>query len=362
MSYIAAIETAVPKYSHTQEQVTKFYQRATIDETIKRKINVVGLKSGIEKRHSVIPDFSLEQDEYQFFPKSKNLEPTPSLSSRMKLFRENALKLSLEAVLKINDFDKIKNEITHIITVSCTGIYAPGLEIELIKELQLKRETQRSSFNFMGCNAAILALRAAAAICDSIPNSKVLVVCTELCTIHFQNNFNDDYLLSTALFADGSAAVLVQSEMPESPYYKGIKMESFHSLVIHEGENDMAWQLSETGFIMNLTSYVSELVNINMKELLDGLKLDFSLIKKWAIHPGGRKILDDFSTKMNIQKQQLIESYDTLKNYGNMSSATILFVLKNILDSSIQTIENESIFCAAFGPGLSIETMQLKYV
>jgi len=362
MSYLLAIETAVPQFSHMQEDVTKFYQRATNDETVKRKIKVIGLKSGIEKRYSVIPDFSLEMDNYEFFPRSQNLEPAPSLSERMKLFRKNALQLSLDAVLKINDFEKLKSKITHIITVTCTGMYAPGLEIELIKALDLKRETQRSSFNFMGCNAAILALRAADAICNSAKDATVLIVCVELCTIHFQNNFTDDYLLSTALFADGAAAAIMSSEKPEAPYYEGIQIYDFDSVVIHEGENDMAWQISETGFIMNLTSYVSELVNINMKVLLEAMKLDFTTIKKWAIHPGGRKILDDFVDKIRIEKQQLFESYDTLRNYGNMSSATILFVIKQILDSYKQTIENEKIFCAAFGPGLSIETMQLKYV
>jgi predicted naringenin-chalcone synthase len=362
MSYLAAIETAVPQFCHNQEDVSKFYQRATDDEIIKRKIKVIGLKSGIEKRYSVIPDFSLDLDNYEFFPKSQNLEPAPSLSERMKLFRKNALQLSLEAVSKIKDFEKLKSKITHIITVTCTGMYAPGLEIELIKALNLKKETQRSSFNFMGCNAAILALRAADAICNSSKDATVLVVCVELCTIHFQNNFSDDYLLSTALFADGAAAAIVSSEKPKAPYYEGIEINSFDSVVIHEGENDMAWQLSETGFIMNLTSYVSELVNINMKELLQAMKIDFTTIKKWAIHPGGRKILDDFIDKMHVEKQYLFESYDTLRNYGNMSSATILFVIKQILDSYKQTIENENIFCAAFGPGLSIETMQLKYV
>ncbi|MEI7979878.1 MAG: type III polyketide synthase [Bacteroidota bacterium] len=362
MSYIVAIETAVPQYMHRQEDVTQFYQNATDDEVIKRKIKVIGLKSGIEKRYSVIPDFSVDKNQYEFFPKTDNLEPAPTLSARMQVFRKFALQLSLKAVLKIKDFENLKPEITHIITVSCTGMYAPGLEIELIKALELKKETQRSSFNFMGCNAAILALRAADAICNSTKDTKVLIVCVELCTIHFQNNFTDDYLLSTALFADGAAAVIVSAEKPKAPYYDGLKIDRFDSVVIHEGENEMAWQLSETGFIMNLTSYVSELVNINMKVLLEAMKLDFTTIKKWAIHPGGRKILDDFVEKMQVEKQQLFESYDTLKNYGNMSSATILFVLKQILETSKQTNEDENIFCAAFGPGLSIETMQLKYV
>ena len=124
----------------------------------------------------------------------------------------------------------------------------------------------------------------------------------------------------------------------------------------------MAWQLSSTGFLMNLTSYVSELINSNMNEFFRTIKLDKSTIDYWAIHPGGKKIVDDFAVTLQLQPQQLQASYDVLKQCGNMSSPTILFVLKQLIDNTVNSKTNETIFAAAFGPGITLETMQLKYV
>src|SRR6185437_7951648 len=122
---------------------------------------------------------------------------------------------SIKAVEKIQNFHSIKKTITHIITVTCTGLFAPGLDIELIRYLGLNTNIERSSINFMGCNAAILALKNADYICKSNPNATVLIVCTELCTLHFQKKYNDDYLLSNMLFGDGCAAVLVTAQPKE---------------------------------------------------------------------------------------------------------------------------------------------------
>ncbi|MGL4598186.1 MAG: type III polyketide synthase [Bacteroidia bacterium] len=360
MSYITAIETAVPDFCHKQEALSEFYMLATDDEKIKRKIKTISEKAAIEKRYSVLSDYSCKPEAFTFFPKNKQLEPLPGLNQRMAVFKTEALALSLKAVLKIPNFERDKNSITHIITVTCTGLFAPGLETELIKVLGLNANTQRSSINFMGCNAAIIALNSAHAICTSIPNAKVLVVCTELCTLHFQKNYSDDYILSTALFGDGCAAVIVDSNPPTAS--RAVKIQSFHSQLIHEGSNEMAWQISETGFLMNLTSYVSDLINGQMQALLSSLAIDPKQIALWSIHSGGKRILDDFSKTLNLPDQALCESYDVLRNYGNMSSATVLFVLKQVIEHNQQISANSPIFAAAFGPGLSIETMQLCYV
>ena len=213
----------------------------------------------------------------------------------------------------------------------------------------------------MGCNAAILALKNADAICKSNTHAKVLIVCTELCTLHFQKKYNDDYLLSNMLFGDGCAAVLVCAKPAEIAENKGIKINSFNSLILHNGYNDMAWQLSETGFIMNLSSYVSTLIKENIQAMLDSLNINSKTINYWAIHPGGKKIVDDFFDVLKIDAQKASESYDVLKNYGNMSSPTVLFVLKQVIEKSKSPKKGESIFSAAFGPGLSIETMQATY-
>jgi predicted naringenin-chalcone synthase len=360
--YIAAIGTAVPQHSHKKEAIIQFFQNSTTNVATKRKIKVIADKSGIENRYSVIHDFSINPKDFKFFAKNPLLEPEPDLTSRMKIFRKEALALSLNAVNTIQHFKTIKPKITHLITVTCTGLFAPGLDIEIIRELGLSPSTQRSSVNFMGCNAAIIAMNSAFAICNSQSKATVLIVCTELCTIHFQKIYNDDYILSTSLFGDGSAAILITTEKPKEPYFKGIKIESFYSHIIHKGFNDMAWQLSEKGFIMNLSSYVSELINGNMAPLLQAMKINLEKINLWAIHPGGKKILDDFAKNMDLKGDELKPSYEVLRDFGNMSSVTILFVLKLILENNLNSKKGTTLFSAAFGPGLSIETMQLKYV
>lgn len=361
MAYITAIETAVPEFCHTQNDVTLFFENACEDENGKRKIRTIAARSHITTRFSVLPDFSLSPEQFTFFPKNKSLEPEPNIGQRMQLYKKEALKLCLKTISKIADVSESTSNFTHVITVSCTGLYAPGLEVEIIKELKLGPETKRSAINFMGCNAAILALNTANAICNSTAKAKVLVVCVELCTIHFQKNFSDDYILSTALFGDGCAAVVVESEPAGIGAYERLQITGFDSLLIHKGHTDMAWQISEKGFIMDLSSYVSELLGGGMKDLMADLGFDKNAINYWAIHPGGKRILDDFATALEIDKDRLSPSYAVLNKYGNMSSATVLFVLKQVIES-IKKKKDDTIFSAAFGPGLSIETMQLSYV
>ena len=362
MSYIVAIGTAVPKYLHEKKAIIRFFQNSTEDETTKRKIKVVAEKSGIDTRYSVIPDFSLNADEFTFFERTPLLEPEPDLSKRMAIFKKEALDLSLKAVNNIPDIKNTKQKITHIITVTCTGLFAPGLDVELIQALNLSPSTVRSSVNFMGCNAAIMAMHSAHAICEGSKDATVLIVCTELCTIHFRKIYSDDYVLSTSLFGDGSAAVIISAQKPKKPFFENVRIEGFHSQIIHKGVNEMAWQLSEKGFIMNLSSYISELISGSLLPLLEAVNIDPKKIDLWAVHPGGKKILDDFSKVLKLGEEELKESYETLREFGNMSSVTVLFVLKRVLENNRKAKKGTKLFSAAFGPGLSIETMQLSYV
>ncbi len=361
VTYISAIETGVPAYKHNQKVFSEFYARSTDDTEIQRKIKIIGTKTGIETRHSVLKDFSVSTSEFKFFPKCESLLPEPSLTKRMDIYNHEALKLSIGTVLKIKNFESIKSSITHIITVTCTGLIAPGLDIQLAQALQLNPTIDRCSINFMGCNAAILALKQADAICKSNNNARVLVVCTELCSIHFQKNYSDDYIISNQLFGDGCAVVLVEATPNKYQDKDLIKLNGFHSLLLHEGANDMAWQLSETGFKMNLTSYVSDLINGNIKSMLESINVQSENIDLWAVHPGGKKIIDGFCDALNLNAEKLKSSYEVLRDYGNMSSPTVLFVLKNLLEKNTHPTIGQSIFVAAFGPGLSIETLKLMY-
>ncbi len=364
MSYLLCIETANPPYVHRQEALADYYCSSLSAEfkSHKRKIQAVSRSSGISERYSVVNDFAGGSTTYSVFPEAGSGAALPTLNTRMEVFKREALNLSVAAVKKISGFDTIKDSLTHIITVTCTGLFAPGLDIELVTSLGLKRTIHRSSINFMGCNAAVLACRQAHQICTGDKKAVVLIVCTELCTLHFQNDHTDDYILSNLLFGDGSAAAIISGRKePPHQKYQPVKINSFHSLIVEEGMQDMAWQISERGFIMNLSSYVSALLNKRMGQLLCSQGIKVSNIRHWAIHPGGKKILDEFCSTLMIKKEQLKYSYNTLRDFGNMSSATILFVLKELMQSQ-EIKPREKIYAAAFGPGLTIESVILQHV
>ena len=361
MNYINAIETALPDNCFSQETFTDFYLNSTQDEINRRKIKIVSRRSGISERYSVIKDFGAQPRNFELFTKDASLFPEPDLTTRMRFYKTYAVALSLKAVRRIKHFETLKHSITHLITVTCTGMFAPGNDIDLINELGLNPSINRMGINFMGCNAAIIALKQADTICKAQPEAKVLVVCTELCTIHFQKQYNDDYILSNLIFGDGSAALLISSS-PTGDFAYPVQISRFDSMLAYKGYKDMAWQLSETGFMMNLTSYVSSIIKESIQPLFESIGLNSKEISHWAIHPGGKKIVDDMVSALNLSTQDVIHSYNVLRKFGNMSSPTVLFVIKEILEKQAEAKEGDKVFAAAFGPGLSIETMQLQYV
>lgn len=360
MSRIVAIGTALPEFRHKQHEILQFMLNAYQPEAEdRRKISLLYERSGIDTRYSVIPDFSTALSDRTFFPKTFNMEPFPGLDKRMELYSRCATSLSVDAV---NDCigDRIDaKDITSLITVSCTGMSAPGLDISVMQQLQLPSNIQRSSVNFMGCYAAIHALKMADNICRSDANAKVMIVCTELCTIHFQKDCEMDSIASGLLFADGAAAVLVTGDDSSDD---GLSIGRFYSEVALNGHEDMAWNLSQKGFLMRLSSYIPQLLKAEIGPLLqnalDAAGIDRNDITRWAIHPGGKKILENIRNELQLASNDLQVSFDVLREYGNMSSPTILFVLKNIMEQLNGS--DEKIFAAAFGPGLTMETIILE--
>jgi len=351
---IISIATEVPKYCHRQKDVIHLMSKVyELDETEKRKLNFLYNHSGIETRYSVIDDYSMPQEEWDFLPK-QNGEPFPTLEKRMKIYDREALTLSLKVIEKcIAGFIQSK-DITHLITVSCTGMSAPGLDLQIAEALKLSPNVFRTSVNFMGCYAAIHALKLAKLICEAEPDANVVIADTELCTLHFQQEYSADNAASSLLFADGSAAALVSNKHSSAT---SITLDGFFSHVSYKGKKDMAWELSSKGFLMTLSGYVPQLIEEDIDELvvasLDHHNVDKSSITHWCIHPGGKKILQAIENKLNLSKDDLCYSRSVLAKYGNMSSPTILFVLKEMLNN----IKHKAkIFGVAFGPGLTMET------
>ena len=363
MSFITSIGTANPPNKVSQSAIAEFMVRAMkMNEDEARKLRALFRMTGIETRYSVISDYS-KSDGFDFYSNAKDFEPFPTTANRLLLFRKHALLLSLQAInkclSKIGDFDR--KSVTHLIVVSCTGMYAPGLDIDLVKALELPTHTQRLCINFMGCYAAFNGLKQAEIICEATPSAKVLMVCTELCSIHFQKENTDDNLLANALFADGSAALLV-----ESTARKGINLKpvTFYCDLAMEGEEDMAWTIGDFGFEMRLSAYVPKVIQQGIKKLTHSLLKQISQslndISYYAIHPGGKKILEVIEQELNISKEQNKPAYEVLRNYGNMSSPTVLFVLNEIVNTLSEEDDKKKLLSFAFGPGLTLESMVLE--
>ena len=363
MSYITAIGTANPNNKFSQDTLASFMIRAMqLDQHDSRVLKTIFKASGISTRHSVLDDYGCENN-FSFYPNTPDFEPFPSTEKRLQVFRENALRLSVSAVEnaleRFPSFDK-KN-ITHLIVVCCTGMYAPGLDIDIVNSIGLQSTVQRTCITFMGCYAAFNAIKAADAFCKADENAKVLVVCTELCSLHFQKSPTEDNLLANALFADGAAALLMEGKTESK---LSLVPEAFHSDLQPNGEQDMAWTVGDAGFEMKLSTYVPDIIKDGIRKLTSSLlhKINKKLtdIKHFAIHPGGKKILAAIEEELGLTKENNLPAYQVLKNFGNMSSPTVLFVLKEIFYALSSADDNEHVLSVAFGPGLTLESMMLR--
>ncbi|UPL48724.1 type III polyketide synthase [Hymenobacter sublimis] len=363
-SYLCAIGTANPPHRIPQLQIADFMAGALqLDEAGTRKLRALYRVSGIGQRYTVLPDYGRTNGSYEFFANTPDLEPFPSVGQRMAEYRRQALPLSVQAAQDcLSQVPEVAmGSITHLITVSCTGMYAPGLDIELVAALQLPSHVQRTCVNFMGCYAAVNALKLADAFCRANEEARVLVVCTELCTLHFQKSTEEDHLVSNALFGDGSAAVLVQAR----PRVVGpsLALTAFHCGLEPDGHADMAWHINDFGFEMTLSSYVPRMIKQGIGRLTAGLLADLPVqladIRAFAIHPGGRKILESIEQALGLTTHDNRFAYQVLRDYGNMSSATVLFVMRELLRTLTPADTGAPVLSFAFGPGLTLEAMLL---
>lgn len=354
MSTILSTGTALPAYAHRQSDILTFMQQVYApDERERRKLRFIYNACGIEQRYSVLSDYGKPAGEWKFFPAAEGLEPFPSLEQRMAIYHRMAPQLSIDAIRNCLSGVLRPEEVTHLITVSCTGMSAPGLDLQVMEGMDLPKHIFRTSVNFMGCYAALHALRLADALCAAERKARVLIVCTELCTLHFQREATADNITSSLLFGDGSAAVLVVGDDHGA---KGLKIDGFHSRVLPKGRRDMAWELSSSGFLMTLSGYVPELIEADFKGIVSAALEERGLtpdgVAHWCIHPGGKKILEAISASLELEEGALDTSYDVLRRYGNLSSPTVLFVLDELRRKGI----SGPVFGAAFGPGLTVET------
>ncbi|MBC7922382.1 MAG: type III polyketide synthase [Ferruginibacter sp.] len=366
MPYINAIGTATPPHCLPQTRIAQFMADALqLQDHDRRRLMALHRATGIHQRYSVLADYGTNNGNFLFFPNTPDLEPFPSVATRMQAYHQHAAPLAARAVdrclQQYPDFDL--NGVTHLITVSCTGMYAPGLDIELVEMLGLKTHVQRTAINFMGCYGAFNGMKLADTICRADPDAKVLLICVELCSLHFQKSLAEDHLLSNALFADGAAAVVVEAQPREGI---ALQMSSFYCDLVLAGKREMAWHIADFGFEMTLSAYVPDLIEKGIRQLiarlLQNTGLEMEAIDHFAIHPGGRRILEVIEKQLGLTSQDNRYAYGVLQQYGNMSSPTVLFVLAAVWKDLTEAHARRNILSCAFGPGLTLESMVLEVV
>ncbi len=340
-AWINRIGTAVPPYDVHAEFID--FGESVLTDPHKRALfaRMAGL-SDIEHRYAIIEPGPKPRDTVLDSSGFYRRGAFPSTGARMALYEPHALSLAMRAVRALEP-----DGVTHLIVASCTGFSAPGLDFQVMRAAGLPETTQRTLVGFMGCFAAVNALRLADQIVRADAGSRVLVVNTELCSLHLQEDFQDvPKMLSFLLFADGAAAALVTSEQG------GIALGGFQTTTIPRSQDLITWHIGDQGFQMHLSGQVPGRIRRWLPDHGTVL-LPPGPTSLYAVHAGGRSILDAVQSGLNLPPGALRYSRDILRRYGNMSSATLMFVLDSILADKDATGPGAAM---AFGPGLSVET------
>ncbi len=363
---IQAIGTAVPKHKISQAHHASIIEAANgISREERLVLKTVYGRSGIQYRYSVLGEFEQnDKAEHLLFHPSGDFPETP-VSERMNIYEEHAADVCGEAV---NDClaqlpSLEKKEITHLITFSCTGMYAPGLDIQLVERLGLERNVERTCINFMGCYAAINAMKSAYYIAKAEPDAVVLIAGVELCSLHYRKSNDPFQVVANAIFGDGAAAAIISAKQLNKDTVT-LGLSTFYSEFEQSASNDMVWRIGDFGFDLRLTPEVPNVVKGNIRGLVDSLlekaKLSQADIDEYAIHPGGIKILEACQESLGISKEDNAISYSILREYGNMSSVTVMFVLREYLKTLTEADKGKKILSCAFGPGITMEAMILE--
>lgn len=356
---ILSVATAVPPHIFPQnEAVEKFIDILGLNSEKSSTLRKLYQNSAIDQRYSVVEDFKKERSEWLFWG-SDYPKTVPGMSQRNEMYKKEAPKLAYEATKKaIERWGGDPSDITHVISVSCTGMVAPGIEFDLTEMLKLNPAVNRLGINFMGCFGAFKGLSVARAFAMENPRHRVLVVCTELCSLHLQSDLDPETIVANSLFADGSAAVVVGQE--PSPHEKPLwTLEKAHSLKLDNTRDKMGWEASDRGFLIRLSHTVPVHIGRSIKMFVDQLVPKALSLEEcgWVIHPGGKSVLQAVEKALCIDRHQTQASWDVLAKYGNMSSATFLFILEHLLK---QKDPAPWLVGLAFGPGLSMEGMLLN--
>ncbi|PIP82632.1 MAG: type III polyketide synthase [Elusimicrobia bacterium CG_4_9_14_3_um_filter_62_55] len=356
-----ALGTALPENASSQHTVMRFMTAAACEsfgEEGERAVPFIERlysSSGIERRHSVLKDYSQANSaDFEFFPPSGDLEPFPSTARRMEVFELKAPPLAeaaARAALARSGFTA--QEVTHLVFATCTGFFAPGPDLKLIDDLGLRADVSRTQIGFMGCYAGFNAMKLAAAFIGADPGAVALVVSVELCSLHFQKRLRPEFLVANSLFADGAAAAVFAA--PGARPGGLADLAATHGRIAPDSRDQMSWRIGDTGFEMSLDRRVPGTIRAHAPAFVAELSARAGLaredLRRWAPHPGGRRIVSALCEALSLDDDSTRSARGVLADCGNMSSATIFFVLEREFARG----ETGPLAALGFGPGLTME-------
>jgi len=349
VAYVNRIGTAVP--AHDVHQAFLGFAESLLPERTRRVFGRMAERAGIEHRFSCLrpgADGSFSLDDAGFYTRGA----FPSTGARMRAYEARATGLALQAIERLELGD---TAISHLIVASCTGFTAPGLDQLVAERLGFADTIERTAIGFMGCYAAVPALRTARHIVRSEPEARVLVLNLELCTLHLQETSDLETVLSFMLFGDGASACLVTAEPT------GIALDSFRAQRLPGTQELITWRIGDQGFDMHLSGQVPPTIAAALRAERarneEGWLGDVAGLH-WAVHAGGRTVLDAVEQGVGLGPEELCHSRDVLREIGNVSSATLPHVLARLMNSGAKGPG----MAMAFGPGLSAETFRFRLV
>ena len=348
LATISASATALPPYLITRDDV-KYYMGRVFDIPERRVEAMMSIvdNAQVHKRHAI-------------FPIDYTIEPRP-LSQTNNEYIEHAVKLGREAAEKCLCRAGLRPEqVDLIITVSCTGFMIPSLDAHLINLMGFRPNVRRMPFTELGCAAGAMAISRASDYIKSNPGANALIIAVELPSLTFQRkDISQANLISSILFGDGAAAVVVTGQ--EKPGPRVLVTETY---TFPDSLDAMGFDLRDSGFHILLSKDVPEMIGAQIKELVLSFLARHDKtcedIKGWILHPGGARLLGNMEQELGLCRCDTQPSWDILANVGNLSSATILFILQEWLEKR-PLKPGEHAMAAAFGPGFSAEFLLLQW-
>ena len=367
---LEGIGTALPEHRLTQEEAVELHATfCRFEEREARTLRALYRRSGVETRHSVLLEGSEGSlpERQRFYPPAEDGDDRgPTTLRRMEMYERHAPGLAISAARDaLGGAELDVEEITHLVTVSCTGFLAPGVDTAIVETLGLRRDVQRTHVGFMGCHGALNGLRVADSFAGRDPDAVSLVCAVELCTLHFSYEKDPELIVANALFSDGAAAVGGRSSAEAKGAVGGRtvgrgdgadwRVAASGTSLLADSEDAMTWRLGDHGFRMTLSPRVPELIEANLRPWMTGWLKEHGLslddIGSWAVHPGGPRVLTSVERALDLPKEATAVSREVLSECGNMSSATVLFIVRRLKERGAAG----PCVALAFGPGLAGE-------